>query len=53
MTKEQLLARLEEIYNKGVYDSERAHNEVEGLLLEFINDKEVTESFGRFEFWYA
>lgn len=53
MTKEQLLAQLEEIYNKGVYDPEGAHCNVENLLLEFINDKEVTESFRRFEFWYA
>lgn len=53
MTKEQLLARLEETYNKGVYNPEAAHYDVEDLLLQFINDKEVTESFRRSEFWYA
>jgi hypothetical protein len=34
-------------------DPESSHGEADGLLLEFINDREVTEAYNALTRWYA
>lgn len=50
-SRARLLKKLEECRQSG--DREIAHCEADDALLEFINDDEVTEAFGRIEKWYA
>jgi hypothetical protein len=51
MTKEELLAKLRECQKGG--DIEDDHYEADQALLEFINDKDVTEAYEAIEKWYA
>jgi hypothetical protein len=51
MTKEQLLIALKNLSNNN--DCEEAHVEADGLLLEYINDAEITKAFQQIEKWYA
>ena len=54
MTKPELLKRLDDLYKGGYYDPEEAHIKADQLLLEFINDKEVTKAYDRIDIkWYA
>lgn len=58
MNKEKLIEKLKEIkikYNpdKPSYDGEKAHIEVDYLLLEYINDKEIKEAYEDIEKWYS
>lgn len=52
-TKEKLVAELKNLYNGEDYDPEGAHGTVERLLLEYINDPEITALYNKFKFWYA
>lgn len=51
MDKETLLKKLRDL--DGAADPEHAHAEADKLLLEFINDEEITEAFNNLELWYA
>jgi hypothetical protein len=51
MTKEQLLIELKNLLNSN--DAEQAHVLADRLLLEYINDTEITKAFQIIEKWYA
>lgn len=51
MTKEELLAKLKEL--KSNSDCEDAHIEADDALLDYINDQEISESYGAIGKWYA
>jgi hypothetical protein len=51
MTIEQLIERLKLLQHGG--DAEAIHVIADKLLLEFINNPEVTELFDSIEKWYA
>lgn len=51
MTKDELLKALSEC-DKGV-DEEIAHVRADKLLLEYIDDIDITEAFDKIEKWYA
>ena len=51
MTIDELIVKLEELINCD--DPEAAHMEADELLLEYINDKKVTEAFNSIRKWYA
>lgn len=54
MTIEELRSQLRDLANcKHGYDPEADHGKADDLLLEFINDKEVTEAFNDIDKWYA
>lgn len=58
MTKDELLKALKEIndrqyFDLGFTDCDEDHQEADKLLLEFINDEEVTKIFLDIEKWYA
>jgi len=53
MTKAELKEKMEEIYGNGDYDPEGAHCNLDDLLLEYIDDEEITEIFKKFTLWYA
>jgi hypothetical protein len=45
---------LDKAYGPGLHiDSERAHHVADQLLIEFINDPEVTQAFEEIRKWYA
>ena len=50
MEKEELLKKLKKLYK--VTDPAKDHIEADKLLLEFINDKEVTEAYNAIYKWY-
>jgi hypothetical protein len=50
MTREELIARLIDAEN---LDTESMHSKQDELLLEYINDPEVTAIFERSVKWYA
>jgi hypothetical protein len=52
MTKATLIEHLLEI-SKLDDDTEQEHMDADGLLLEFINDKKVTEAYNKIYKWYA
>lgn len=52
MTKEELIEKLKELHGENV-DAEHNHGVADNLLLEFINDEEVTEAFEAIKRWYA
>lgn len=52
MTRDELLAALRKLQGEGG-DREANHEEADAALLEFINDKEITEAFDAIEKWYA
>lgn len=51
MTKEELIERLEALQQDG--DTEYQHGEADDLLIEWINDPEVTEAYAKIKKWYA
>ena len=51
MTRDELLAALWELAGEGDY--ERGHARADSLLLEFINDHDVTEAYDKIGKWYA
>ncbi|MBY0413717.1 MAG: hypothetical protein K2Q18_06110 [Bdellovibrionales bacterium] len=54
MTKEELIEKLKIIIiNKDDADPELDHAIADQLLLEFINDEEVTRCFEDIKKWYA
>ena len=53
MTIEELRSRLREIADRRLKDAEVDHGVADGLLLEFINDPEVTKAYSDIEKWYA
>lgn len=48
-----LIQQLKELVDRSVNDSEEAHVEADDLLLEFINDEEISEIYGRIKKYYA
>lgn len=57
LTKEQLVAALNALYNAqgelGSSDFEEDHIRADRLLLEYINDDDVSDAFEAIEKWYA
>jgi hypothetical protein len=53
MTIDELKAKLMEAIEKYKGDTETLHGEADELLLEYINDTEVTALYNSFEKWYA
>jgi hypothetical protein len=51
ITKEELLVRLSILAKHD--DPEVAHGEADDLLIEYINDPEIKEAFGKIDKWYA
>lgn len=49
----KLREELDKLYNGGVHDPEVAHAQADTLLLDYINDKEVTELYDQIQKWYA
>ena len=50
-TKAQLIKYLKKCKNNS--DKEAAHQYADIALLEFINDKKITEAFNKIDKWYA
>lgn len=48
-----LLEQLKALEERSINDSENAHIEADDLLLEFINDEEIVEIYGRIKKYYA
>lgn len=48
-----LIEQLKELVDRSENDSETAHSEADDLLLEFINDEEISELYGRIKKYYA
>ena len=48
-----LIEQLKELVDRSANDSENAHTEADDLLLEFINDEEISEIYGRIQKYYA
>ncbi len=58
MTKEELIRRLKDVKTTHdedglIRDAEDWHVDADDLLLEYINDKSVTEAFNDITKWYA
>ncbi len=51
MTKADLIKRLGELKDDG--DVEANHKEADGLILDFINDPDITAAFDDVRKWYA
>jgi hypothetical protein len=51
MTKEELITKLKTLSNN--LDIEDAHIEADELLLEYINDEDITSVSNDIEKWYA
>ena len=51
MTKEELIKKLFDL--TCYYDLEKAHIKADILLLEYINDEEITKAFNDIDKWYA
>jgi hypothetical protein len=49
----KLRADLKGIIDSGTQDPEADHSNADALLLEFINDKEVSELYNSMTRWYA
>lgn len=50
MTKEELLCKLANLEN---IEPKDGHYEADILLLDYINDEEITEAFQNLERWYG
>ena len=48
-----LLEQFRELVDRSETDSENAHIEADDLLLEFINDEEISELYGKIKKYYA
>jgi hypothetical protein len=58
MTKDELLAALKQIADQQgdpahPWITEDAHQEADGLLLDYINDEEIRHAFDAIGKWYA
>ena len=57
MTKQELLIELNSLYEQECSekhpDCESIHIEADQLLLKFINDKDIEQSFERLTKWYS
>lgn len=53
MTKQELLIKFNNIVQKYGFDLEVLHIEFDNALLEYINDKEITQAFKNIPKWYA
>ncbi len=53
MTKEELINKLNQLSIDSKSDEEIAHCSADEVLLEFINDPEVTKAFKSIKKWYA
>lgn len=51
MNKEEMLTKMKAAIANG--DIESAHMDLDTLLLEYINDEDITELFGSAPKWYA
>ncbi|MCK9556366.1 hypothetical protein M0R36_11250 [bacterium] len=51
MTKDELIKRLNEIKDEG--GGEGGHMEADDLLLEYINDPDISKAFNEIERWYS
>lgn len=51
LKKQQLLKKLKTLQTR--YDTEANHAEADKLLLDFIDDKKITEAFNDIQKWYA
>ena len=52
MEKEKLIEKLKEL-KENENDIERNHSTADNLLLEYINDKEISTAFKNLIKWYA
>ena len=53
MTKKELIEQLKELVESSWSNAENAHAAADKLLLEFVNDSEITEAFEQIEKYYA
>ena len=53
MTRTEALAELVRLKEVGDKDPEEAHSKADGVLLDLINDDEITEAFQDIDKWYA
>jgi hypothetical protein len=53
MTKEELIEKLREIRAAHVGASEEGHYEADALLVEYINDPDITEAYNAIPKWFA
>lgn len=53
MTKQELIESLAECADIALSDPEVAHSDADRVLIEFINDAEVTEAYEAIEKWYG
>lgn len=53
MTIEELREGLLKILNRTGQDEEVDHADADDLLLEYINDREVTDTYEAIDKWYA
>lgn len=51
LSKAQLLKKLEKCAKSR--DAESAHGDADTLLLDYIDDEEITEAYDRIDKWYA
>ena len=53
MTKEELLIKLRGLADGSRFDVEHDHVEADDLLIQYINDPDITEAFDAIKKWYA
>ena len=53
MNKTELIDKLKSIDDRGGRDEEVDHMEADQLLLDYINDEEITMAFDSIKKWYA
>lgn len=53
MTKDELLKALRKCIKESKIDEECAHERADGLLLQYINDADVSKAFAAIDKWYA
>jgi len=51
MSKEELIRKLSELQSSG--DTEQAHSDADDLLVEYINDAEISEAYNAIDKWFA
>lgn len=51
MTEKELIDKLNELNDK--YDTETAHAEADRLLLNYINNDNITKAFDKVNKWYS
>lgn len=53
MTKPELLQQLEELKTLSIAEPDSAHSEADMVLLEYINDPDISEVFLNIKRWYS